>query len=77
MERQQANSTSPLAKPRRKSGSHLRVKYFNKSSRLKADFKAEVSEIKLPISVVSQKKQRCSRKTFTSASLTTVKPLTV
>ena len=76
MERQHTNSTSPLAKHRRKSASHMRMKYFNKSSRLKVDFKAEESEIELPISVVSYKKQRCSRKTST-ASLTTLKPLTV
>ena len=39
--------------------------------------KAEESEIKLPISVGSQKRQENSRKTFTSVSLTTLKPLTV
>ena len=39
--------------------------------------KAEEPEIKLPISVGSQKKQRNFRKTFTSASLTTLTPLTV
>ena len=39
--------------------------------------KAEEPEIKLPISVGSQKKQENSRKTFTSVSLTTLKPLTV
>jgi len=38
--------------------------------------KAEEPEIKLPTSVVSQKKQENSRKTSTSASLTTLKPLT-
>ena len=39
--------------------------------------KAEEPEIKLPISVGSQKKQGNSRRTSTSASLTTLKPLTV
>ena len=39
--------------------------------------KAEEPEIKLPISVGSQKKQESSRKTYTSASLTTLKSLTV
>ena len=39
--------------------------------------KAEEPEIKLPISVGSQKKQENSRKTCTSASLITLKPLTV
>ena len=39
--------------------------------------KAEESEIKLPTSIGSQKKQENSRKTSTSASLTTLKPLTV
>ena len=39
--------------------------------------KAEEPEIKLPTSVESQKKQRNFRKTSTSASLTTLKPLTV
>ena len=39
--------------------------------------KAEEPETKLPISIGSQKKQRNSRKTSTSASLTTRKPLTV
>ena len=39
--------------------------------------KAEVSEIKLPTFVQSQIKQENSIKTFTSASLTTLKPLTV
>ena len=39
--------------------------------------KAEESEIKLPTSVGSLKKQENSRKTSTSASLTTPKPLTV
>ena len=39
--------------------------------------KAEESEIKLPTSVGSQKKQEHSRKTFTSALLTTPKSLTV
>ena len=39
--------------------------------------KAEEPEIKLPTSFGSQKKQENSRKTSTSASLTTPKPLTV
>ena len=39
--------------------------------------KAEESEIKLPTSVWSLKKQESSRKTSTSALLTTPKPLTV
>jgi len=39
--------------------------------------KAEAPEIKLPISAGSQKKQENSRKTSTSSSLTTLKPLTV
>ena len=39
--------------------------------------KAEKPEIKLPTSVGSWKKQENSRKTSTSASLTTLKPLTV
>ena len=39
--------------------------------------KAEEAEIKLPTLVGSQKKQRNSRKTSTSASSTTLKPLTV
>ena len=39
--------------------------------------KAEEPEIKLPTSVGSYKKQENSRKTSTSASLTTPKPLTV
>ena len=39
--------------------------------------KAEEPEIKLPTFVGSQKKQENSRKTSTSASLTTLKPLTV
>ena len=39
--------------------------------------KAEEPEIKLPTSVRSQKKQKNSRKTSTSALLTTPKPLTV
>jgi len=44
----------------------------------KLDLKrAEEPEIKLPISVESSKKQENSRKTSTSASLTTLKPLTV
>ena len=44
----------------------------------KLDFKkAEEQEIKLPTSVGSSKKQESSRKTFTFALLTTLKPLTV
>ena len=39
--------------------------------------KAEEPEIKLPTSVGSLRKQESSRKTSTSASLTTLKPLTV
>jgi len=39
--------------------------------------KAEEPEIKLSTSVGSQKKQENSRKMSTSASLTTLKPLTV
>ena len=39
--------------------------------------KAEEPEIKLPISIGSSKKQENSRKTSTSALLTTPKPLTV
>ena len=39
--------------------------------------KAEESEIKLPTSVGSSKKQESSRKTSTSALLTMSKPLTV
>ena len=39
--------------------------------------KAEEPEIKLPISIESWKKQGNSRKTSTSASLTTLKPLAV
>ena len=39
--------------------------------------KAEEPEIKLPTPVGSQKKQENYRKTSTSASLTTLKPLTM
>ena len=39
--------------------------------------RAEKPEIKLPMSVGSKKKQGNSRKAATSASLTTLKPLTV
>ena len=39
--------------------------------------KAEEPEIKLPTSVGSLKQQESSRKTFTSALLTTPKPLTM
>ena len=42
---------------------------------LKRDLKK--ADIKLPISTGSQKKQESYRKTFTSASLTTLRPLTV
>ena len=38
--------------------------------------KAEEPEIKLPTSIGSQRKQGNSRKTYTSAALTTLKPLT-
>ena len=38
---------------------------------------AEEQEIKLPSFIGSQKKQESSRKTFTSASLTMLKPLTM
>ena len=45
---------------------------------LKLDLeKAEETEIKLPTSIGSQKKQENSRKISTSAALTTLKPLTV
>ena len=45
---------------------------------LKLDFKkAKESEIKLPTSIGSQKKQENYRKTSTSGSLTMLKPLTV
>ena len=45
---------------------------------LKLDLeKAEEPDINLPTSVGSLKKQECSRKSFTSALLTTPKPLTV
>ena len=39
--------------------------------------KAEESQMKLPVSAGSLKKQESSRKTFTSALLITAKPLTV
>ena len=39
--------------------------------------KADKPEVKLPTSIGSQKKQENSRKTPTSASLTTLKPSTV
>ena len=39
--------------------------------------RAEEPEIKLPTFIGSQKKQENSRKTSTSASLTSLKPLTV
>ena len=39
--------------------------------------KAEEPEIEMPTSVGSYKMKENSRKTFTSASLTTLKPLTV
>ena len=70
---------------------HMLAKSCSKSSKLgfnsmwtehfqiyKMDLeKAEESEIKLPSYVGSLKKQESSRKTSTSASLTTLKPLTV
>ena len=69
--------------------SHMLAKKYSKFSKLafnstqtenfqmfKLDLeKAKELEIKLPVSVGSQKKQQTSRKTFTS--LTTLKPLTV
>ena len=57
--------------------------YFNsmwtvKFQMFKPDLeKAEEPEIKLPTSIGSERKQGNSRKIFTSASLTTLKPLTV
>ena len=71
--------------------SHMLVKKCSKFSKLgfnsmwiknfqmfKLDLeKAEEPEIKLPTSVRSEKKQKNSRKTCTSASLNTLKPLTV
>ena len=39
--------------------------------------KAEEPEVKLPASARSQKKQKNSRKTSTSVSLTALKPLTM
>ena len=70
---------------------HMLARSCSKSSKLgikrmgnenfqtyKLDFKkAEETVIKLLTSTVSQKKQENSRKTSTSASLTTLKPLTV
>ena len=44
---------------------------------VQAGFKKEESEIKLPTSVESSKKQESSRKTSTTALLTTPKPLIV
>ena len=50
---------------------------IGKVQMLKLDLeKAEEPEIKLPTSAGSSKKQQNSRKTFTSALLTTPKPLT-
>jgi len=46
-------------------------------SKKKKKEKAEEPEIKLPTFAESWRKQRCSRKTSTSAFLTTLKPLTV
>ena len=71
--------------------SHMLAKYCSKFSKLgfnstwtekfqmfKLDLeKAEEPEKKLPISTGSSKKQENARKTSTSASLTTLKPLTV
>ena len=71
--------------------SHMLAKYCSKFSNpgfnstrtvnfqmFKLDWeKAEEPEIKLPTSVGSSKKQESSRKTSTSALLTTPKPLTV
>ena len=52
--------------------------WTEKIQMLKLDLeKAEESAIKLPTSIGSQKKQENSRKTSTSASFTTIKPLTV
>ena len=53
--------------------------YVNREhSDIQAGFrKAEETEIKLPTSVGSSKKQESSRKTSTSASFTMPKPLTV
>ena len=70
---------------------HLLVRLHSKSFKLgyrstwtknfqldKLGFKeAEESDIKLPTFIGSWRKQRNSRKTFTSASLTMLKPLTV
>ena len=55
-----------------------RLQQYVKFQMFKLDLeKAEESEIKLPTSVVSQKKQESSRKISTSALLTMPKPLTV
>ena len=52
--------------------------WSDNSQMLKMDLeKADKPEIKLPTSIGSQKKQENSRKTSTSASLTTLKPLTM
>ena len=64
--------------------SHMLVKYCSKFSKPTVNFqmfklvleKAEEPEIKLPTSAESSKKQESSRKTSTSALLTTPKPLT-
>ena len=53
-------------------------RYVNQELHVHLDLeKAEEPEIKLPTFTRSQKKQKNSRKTPTSASLTTLKPLTV
>jgi len=55
-----------------------RLQQYVKFQMFKLDLeKAEESEIELPTSVVSQKKQESSRKISTSALLTMPKPLTV
>ena len=55
-----------------------RLQQYENFQMFKLDLeKAEKPEIKLSISVGSWKKQESSRKTYTSASLTILKPLTV
>ena len=55
-----------------------RLQQYENLQMFKLDLeKAEEPEIKLSISIGSWKKQESSRKTYTSASLTTLKPLTV
>ena len=55
-----------------------RLQQYENFQMFKLDLeKAKKPEIKLSISVGSWKKQESSRKTYTSASLTTLKPLTV